>query len=480
MVSAVGGTIGSAQATLNSLPNTSFLIQFFSDILPDPTGFGQGQTFLGSQTVTTDPSGNATAVIEPAGGLLPSAWISATATNLSTGDTSEFAQDISAEPVSTEFAMASYSVQSTAGSAAIAVVRTGNVNATVSVNYATSNGSAIASRNYSTASGTLTFLPGQVQQSFLVTILPSRPSQAGLTTTVNLALSQPTGGATLGAISTATLVIAEAPMSPPPPPPPPGSPGSPPNAASPTITTQEVVLSGRAITGIVFRFSKSLNVNRAQDLGNYGFYVYSTGPGGVYGARTSDTPLSSAVYNSVTNSVTVTFGAPLPLRSFFSITIDGQASPLLNNGITDLAGDQLAGSSGTAGAPFVTTFAAGSSLSYTDGAQNVVKLQLKRGGLIELFRSASGGVQQLELVGTVAGKSTLTGSVTRGPGGTGRTFLPLMSGAAGVRIRLKNPPFVFRAPTLTASVELAQVRPAAMERPASPAPAAFSGHRRRR
>ena len=39
--------------------------------------------------------------------------------------------------------------------------------------------------------------------------------------------------------------------------------------------------------------------------------------------------------------------------------------------------------------------------------------------------------------------------MSRGRGGTGRTFLPPIVGAAGVRIRLKNPPFFFRVPSLT-------------------------------
>ena len=58
-----------------------FLIQFFSSILPDPTGYGQGQTFLGSQVVTTDASGNADIIISPTGGLPADGWLSATATN---------------------------------------------------------------------------------------------------------------------------------------------------------------------------------------------------------------------------------------------------------------------------------------------------------------------------------------------------------------------------------------------------------------
>src|SRR5262249_21810234 len=43
MTASVAGTPGSVQANLNSLPNTPFLIQFFSNATPDPSNFGQGQ-----------------------------------------------------------------------------------------------------------------------------------------------------------------------------------------------------------------------------------------------------------------------------------------------------------------------------------------------------------------------------------------------------------------------------------------------------
>ena len=54
--SAVGGGPSSGiQGTLASIPATPFLIQFFTSLIPGPpSGFGQGQTPIGSTTVTTD------------------------------------------------------------------------------------------------------------------------------------------------------------------------------------------------------------------------------------------------------------------------------------------------------------------------------------------------------------------------------------------------------------------------------------------
>src|SRR5262249_18403031 len=56
-----GGT--TITGTLNSLPNSSFLLQFFANLEADPSGFGEGKRLLGSATVTTDGSGNASFTI---------------------------------------------------------------------------------------------------------------------------------------------------------------------------------------------------------------------------------------------------------------------------------------------------------------------------------------------------------------------------------------------------------------------------------
>jgi parallel beta-helix repeat protein len=94
-------------------PNTTIRIEFFANQEADPTGYGEGQTFLGWAQVTTDANGHVTfsaaneyaASTGTAGGLDPcpagQAVLSATATNLSTGDTSEFSQDL-AVPVNVQ------------------------------------------------------------------------------------------------------------------------------------------------------------------------------------------------------------------------------------------------------------------------------------------------------------------------------------------------------------------------------------------
>lgn len=75
------------RGTLNSTPEQTFTIQFFTNSAPNPSGFGEGQRLLGTLDVTTDASGNASFGVKA---RKLRGFISATATNVSTGDTSEF------------------------------------------------------------------------------------------------------------------------------------------------------------------------------------------------------------------------------------------------------------------------------------------------------------------------------------------------------------------------------------------------------
>lgn len=87
-----GGT--QVQGTLNSDANATFTIDFYSNTSADPSGYGQGLRFKGSTTVTTDANGNASFTVTLTG-ITTGQSISATATD-SGGNTSEFAQDITA------------------------------------------------------------------------------------------------------------------------------------------------------------------------------------------------------------------------------------------------------------------------------------------------------------------------------------------------------------------------------------------------
>ncbi len=77
------------QGTLNSLPNATYRIEFFANNAGDPSGFGEGEFFLGFDNVATDTGGNATINVTLSASVLLGQVITATATD-SAGSTSEF------------------------------------------------------------------------------------------------------------------------------------------------------------------------------------------------------------------------------------------------------------------------------------------------------------------------------------------------------------------------------------------------------
>jgi hypothetical protein len=91
-----GGNINIAGA-LNSTPNTSFRVEFFTSGTCDPSGFGEGGFLVGPASVTTDAAGDASFNVN----ISPTDvgvgdFVKATATNMATGDTSEFSQCVKA------------------------------------------------------------------------------------------------------------------------------------------------------------------------------------------------------------------------------------------------------------------------------------------------------------------------------------------------------------------------------------------------
>jgi len=86
-VSFGGSTI--IDGTLNSIPNSTFQVELFSNTLCDPSGYGEGQTYLGSTWVRTDGSCNANFEVTFPVNVAPGSFITATATDVA-GNTSEF------------------------------------------------------------------------------------------------------------------------------------------------------------------------------------------------------------------------------------------------------------------------------------------------------------------------------------------------------------------------------------------------------
>jgi hypothetical protein len=103
-----------------------------------------------------------------------------------------------------EFEYPDFYVAEDGSSATITVSLSGPCSQTVTVDYNTSDGTATAPTDYQPASGTLMFGPDQTSATFQVYVNNADFSQ---NLTVNLTLSNPTGGATLGSPSTAVLTI---------------------------------------------------------------------------------------------------------------------------------------------------------------------------------------------------------------------------------------------------------------------------------
>ena len=82
---------------LNSKANKTYVIEFFSSHTCDPSSHGEGQTYIGTYSVTTNLSGNATYSHAVTGSFASGSKITATATDPG-GNTSEFSVCYTATP----------------------------------------------------------------------------------------------------------------------------------------------------------------------------------------------------------------------------------------------------------------------------------------------------------------------------------------------------------------------------------------------
>ena len=173
--------------SLSSMPSSTYAVQFFQNIACDPSGAGEGQTFLGEVNVTTDASGVGTFNATFPG--VAGGFATATATD-SQGNTSEF----SACAAVTTPATPSISISDTQVTEGNAGTTTMTFNvflsaasaSTVTVSAATANGTATSGSDYNAASGMVTFNPGETTKPFNVTVLGDVTPEADETLLVNL------------------------------------------------------------------------------------------------------------------------------------------------------------------------------------------------------------------------------------------------------------------------------------------------------
>ena len=98
LTQAVSGNGTGVRGTLNSRPNSAFLLQFFANPTCDGSGYGEGQIYLGQISVVTSNDCN-TSFVAALPGLVPVGYsITATATD-SANNTSEFSACVPVAPV---------------------------------------------------------------------------------------------------------------------------------------------------------------------------------------------------------------------------------------------------------------------------------------------------------------------------------------------------------------------------------------------
>ena len=114
---------------------------------------------------------------------------------------------VTTSPGSIEFSRGFYSANESVGVASITVNRLLGACGTVSVQYAANNSSAVAPADFIAVMGTLIFAEGETSKTFTVPIVNDLLSED--LETLQLTLSSPGGGATLGGITLAALDIVD-------------------------------------------------------------------------------------------------------------------------------------------------------------------------------------------------------------------------------------------------------------------------------
>jgi len=204
------------RGTLNSAPNTQFRVELFANSECDPSGYGEGQTFLGFTNPTTDASCLFNFAFSVPNAAVKGPIITATATDPN-NNTSEFSACATLVGIfpAIQFSAASYTVGEGDRHVDITVSRTTDASAAASVSFATSdrsfgqpcnviNGVASARCDYEPRMATLKFAPGETSKTIPVSIIDDSYLEGAETFSVKLSNAV---GAMLGAPSTATVTI---------------------------------------------------------------------------------------------------------------------------------------------------------------------------------------------------------------------------------------------------------------------------------
>jgi len=208
LVQDIAGTAGSSRMYVLTVPNWATDL----DIALTP-GSGTAALYVRRGTIPTTSSydcaqtdtGSGVACNFP-GPVTAGAWYVMVVGVTDYSGYTLYATHASNPPGALSFSQASFDVGEAGGSATISVTRTGGSAGAVGVSYATSNGTAASGTDYTAKSGTLSWAAGDTAtKTFTVPITNDTAPEA--TETIKLALSKPTGSASLGSLSNATINI---------------------------------------------------------------------------------------------------------------------------------------------------------------------------------------------------------------------------------------------------------------------------------
>jgi len=196
------GNSTTIQGSLNSTPNTTFQIDFYSNAAVDLSINREGALFFNTTSVTTDSGGTATINVTFPLPLETGRVLTATATDPA-GNTLEFsAGDVASAAGNVQFSVSSIRVIEDIGLATITVLRKGGSLGSLTVDYATMDGTATAGQDYTSTSGSLTFSNGETTKTLQIPVLDDAVTEPDETFTVVLRASNLE---TLG--TPATLVV---------------------------------------------------------------------------------------------------------------------------------------------------------------------------------------------------------------------------------------------------------------------------------
>ncbi|MHC5537246.1 Calx-beta domain-containing protein [Singulisphaera rosea] len=310
-------------------------------------------------------------------------------------------------PGTLQFSAPTFSVGDNGGVAVITVTRTDGTQGTVSVNYWSDGGSAASGPDYQAVSGTLVFGPGESTKTFSVPVRDNPYNRADHS--VNLVLGTPTGGADLGPLSSATLVIKDL---------------NPDNVA-PQVEDLRLAGPATGIDTVTLVFNKTLDPATASNPANY--HVVAVGADGWLGTGDdSGVGLSWVSYDPTTNSVTLQPNASLGSNQFYHVQIAGVTDP---------------GGLGIAGGAYNGFFGRGTFLSYPDSHGTLVTFMVKGGGVLDLTRYANGDGQRLQLLNPVPRRTSILG-VVQGSASTSLDSITGLGAFGQVKLRFNSPPIL--------------------------------------